>query len=79
MVDAFHIQMEDEFFGVYWLQNFATAMLDAKYEYVSVRQVIDNSTHLNLHQKADLLQVLEDNQKMFDGTLGVYPHKKNSY
>eukprot|EP00956_Cyclotella_meneghiniana_P021042 scaffold37820_cov36-Cyclotella_meneghiniana.AAC.2 len=42
MVNAFHVQMEDEFFGVDWLQNFATAMLDAKYEYVSVRQVIDN-------------------------------------
>jgi hypothetical protein len=33
-------------------------------------------THLNAHQKADLLQVLQKNQTMFDGTLGVYPHKK---
>ena len=76
MVDAFHIQVEDELFGEDWLDCFATAMLDARYEYVSVRQVIDNLSHLNMHQKADLLQVLEDNQQMFDGTLGVYPHKK---
>jgi hypothetical protein len=33
-------------------------------------------THLNAHQKADLLQVLQENDKMFNGTLGVYPHKK---
>jgi hypothetical protein len=33
-------------------------------------------THLNAHQKADLLQVLQENNKMFNGTLGIYPHKK---
>jgi hypothetical protein len=33
-------------------------------------------THLKAHQKADLLQVLQENDKMFDGNLGVYPHKK---
>ena len=76
MADAFHIQVEEELFGEDWLQCFATAILDAKYEFVSVSQVIDNLTHLNMHQKADLLQVLKDNQSMFDGTLGVYPHKK---
>jgi hypothetical protein len=76
MVDDFHIQVENELFGEDWLQNFAVVMLDAKYEYTAVRQVIDELTHLNMHQKADLLQVLEKHQKMFDGTLGVYPHKK---
>ncbi len=33
-------------------------------------------THLNAHQKADLLRVLQENNKMFDETLEVYPHKK---
>ncbi len=33
-------------------------------------------THLNAHQKADLLQVLQENGKIVNGTLGVYPHKK---
>jgi hypothetical protein len=51
-------------------------MFDAKYECVNVHQVIDTLSHLNKHQKANLLQVLTANQKMFDGTLGVYPHKK---
>ena len=76
MVDAFHIQVEDELLGEDWLDNFATAILDAKYDYVSVGQVIDTLSHLNMHQKADLLKVLQDNQQMFGGTLGVYPHKK---
>ncbi len=33
-------------------------------------------THPSAHQKADLLRVLQENKKLFDGTLGVYPHKK---
>ncbi len=33
-------------------------------------------THLNAHQKADLLRLLQENNKMFNGTLGVYPHKR---
>ncbi len=33
-------------------------------------------THLNAHQKADFLQVQQENDMMFDGTLGVYPHRK---
>jgi hypothetical protein len=41
MADAFHIQVEEELFGEDWLQYFATAMLDAKYEYQNVHQVID--------------------------------------
>jgi hypothetical protein len=76
MVDAFHILVENELFGEDWLENFATTMLDAKYEFIDVRQVIDQQSHLNMHQKADLLEVLAKHQKMFDGTLGVYPHKK---
>ena len=76
MVDSFHIQVENELFGEDWLQSFAIAMLDAKYEFTQVRDVVDQLSHLNMHQKADLLQVLQKHQKMFDGTLGVYPHKK---
>ncbi|KAL7532803.1 LOW QUALITY PROTEIN: hypothetical protein ACHAWF_004247, partial [Thalassiosira exigua] len=41
-----------------------------------VRDVVQQQTHLNDKQKADLLSVLEENAKIFDGTLGVYPHKK---
>ncbi len=74
--DMFHIQVKDKIFGEDWLECFATEILDAKYEKTDVAEVVKRLTHLNAHQKADLLQVLQENNKMFDGTLGVYPHKK---
>ena len=58
MVDMFHIQTEEELLGEDWLHNFAVHILDAKYELVDVRDVIDQQTHLNAHQKATLLEVL---------------------
>jgi hypothetical protein len=76
MEDMFHIQVEDKIFGGDWLECFATEVLDAKYEKTDVAEVVKGLTHLNAHQKADLLWLLQENNKMFDGTLGVYPHKK---
>ncbi len=76
MEDMFHIQVKDELFGEDWLGCFAAEILDAKYEKTDVVELVKGLTHLNAHQKAELLQVLQENGKMFDGTLGVYPHKK---
>ncbi len=76
MEDMFHIQVKDELFEEDWLKPFATKILDAKYERTDVVEVVKGLTDLNAHQKADLLQVLKENDKMFDGTLGVYPHIK---
>jgi hypothetical protein len=76
MENIFHIQVKDEIFGEDWLGCFTMEILDAKYEKTDVVEVVKGLTHLNAHQKADLLQVLQENNKMFDGTLGVYSHKK---
>jgi hypothetical protein len=76
MEDSFHFQCEDELFGEDWLQCYITRILDTKYENTDVRDVIDGLTHLSAQQKGDLLEILLENQKMFDGTLGVYPHRK---
>jgi hypothetical protein len=76
MEDMFHIQVKDKIFGDDWLECFATEILDAKYEKADVAEVVKGLTHLNAHQKADLLEVLQENDKIFYGTLGVYPHKK---
>jgi hypothetical protein len=67
-----HIQVEDKIFGEDWLQCFATEILDANYEKTDVAEVVKGLTHPNAHQKADLLRVLQENDKMFNGTLGVY-------
>ncbi len=76
MEDMFHIQVKDKIFSEDRLECFATEILDAKYEKTDVAEVMKGLTHLNAHQKADLLWVLQENDKTFNGTLGVYPHKK---
>jgi hypothetical protein len=50
--------------------------LDTKYEKTDVAEVTKRLTYQNVHQKADLLLVLQENKKMFNGTLGIHPHKK---
>ncbi len=55
MKDLFHIQVEDKIFGEDWLECFATEILDAKYERTDVAEVVKGPTHLNAHQKADML------------------------
>jgi hypothetical protein len=55
MEDMFHIQVEDELFGEDLLKCFRTKILDAKYEKTDVVKVMKGLTHLNAHQKADLL------------------------
>ncbi len=79
MEDMFCIQVEDKLIGKDWLECFAEEIQDAKYERTDVIEAVKGLTHLNAHQKADLLWVLWKKDKMFDGTLGVYPHKKVSY
>jgi hypothetical protein len=78
MVETIEIQLEDDFFGMDWydLTCYAFEILDAKYENVLVDDVIDELEHLNAQQKNDLRQVLSEHIKLFDGTLGVYPHRK---
>ncbi len=55
---------------------YAVEILDAKYEKVEVDEVLNHLTHLNLQQKEDLKQVLQEHTRLFDRTLGVYPHRK---
>jgi hypothetical protein len=55
MEDMFHIQVKDELFGEDRLKSFAAEILDAKYEKTDVVEVMKGLTHLNAHQKADLL------------------------
>jgi hypothetical protein len=54
----------------------ASEILNAKYGEVSTDDVVDQLTHLNEKQKQDLKVLLKNFTKLFNGTLGVYPHKK---
>jgi hypothetical protein len=66
------------FFCIYWYDPtcYASEILDAKYEKILVDDAIDQLDHLNAQQKNDLKRVLNEHIKLFDGTLGVYPHRK---
>jgi hypothetical protein len=79
MEDMSHLQVEDKLFDEDWLKWFATEILDAKYENTDVAEIVKGLTHLNVHQKADLLWVLLENKMIFSGTFGIYPHKKDTH
>ncbi len=78
MAEFIEIQQEVVFFGMDWYDPtcFAIEILDAKYEKVQIEEVLNPLEHLSTQQKADLKQVLSVFTKLFDGTLGVYRHKK---
>ncbi len=78
MAHIVEIQQEKEPFGMDWYDStcYAVEILDSKYEKVEVDEVTNHLTHLSLWQKEDLKQVLQEHSKLFDGTLGVYPHRK---
>jgi hypothetical protein len=54
---------------------YAVEILDAKYEKVEIDEVI-NQLNSDPQQKEDLKKILQGHTKLFDGTLGVYPHRK---
>ena len=72
----FCLQLEDDLLGKGWLDCYATKILDAKYEWKDIEDVVKEMTHLEESQKNDLLEVLKKHASIFDSTLGLYPHKK---
>jgi hypothetical protein len=56
---------------------YTSEILDAKYEKKSTDDVVNQLRHLSDIQKQDLELLLKDFTRLFDGMLGVYPHKKS--
>ena len=54
----------------------SSPVMDAKYEKTSIQDVVEKQTHLSQNQKDNLQAILSKHKKLFDGTLGVYPHRK---
>ena len=71
-----YVQVENELFGEDWLDSYATTILDAKYEKADILEVLNNQKQLNTAQRNDLFRFLKKHESLFDGTLGVYPHKQ---
>jgi hypothetical protein len=76
MMEACYTREEEESFGEDFLDAFATPILDAKYEQVDVDDAADNQKHLTPTQREEFKAVFHKYRKLFDGTLGVFPHKK---
>ena len=79
MAESLEVQREaEEIFGMDWYDPtcYASEILDAKYGEVSTDDVADQLTHLTADQRNDLKILFRDFTKLFNGTLGVYPHRK---
>lgn len=86
MLDSYFLQEEEEileyeaymdhYISSGYDHSYAAEILDAKYEQVDIEEVVRGQTHLNDTQKQDLRELLNEHTKLFDGTLGVYPHKE---
>jgi hypothetical protein len=78
IAEIIEVQQEEELLGMDWYDPtcYAVEILDAKYEKVEVDEVTDHLSHLNPQQNEDLKRVLQEHTKLFEETLGVYPHRK---
>ena len=77
MTGSFLIQSEEELFGDDWFESYAIEeILDAKYDKMDINDLIANQKHLNAKQQQQLRQLFMKYEKLFDGTLGFYPHKE---
>ncbi len=69
---------EQNLFSNTFTNTFATHILDAKYEQANIRDVACNQHPLLLDQRRNLYNILSKHMKLFDGSLGVYPHKTST-
>ena len=58
------------------MELLTTTILDATYNKVDLDKVTNDQKHLNKKQQRELKKVLIKFKKLFDRTLGVYPHRK---
>ena len=76
LVDMLYAQEDEEWFGDEFMELLATTILDATYNKIHFEEVINDQKHLNKKQRRELKKVLIKYEKLFYGTIGVYPHRK---
>jgi len=78
MTEVLQVQQEMELFGMDWQDPkcYAVEILDAKYEKIATDDVVNQLEYLSPHQKEELKTVIKNFEKLFNGTLGVYPYRK---
>ena len=76
LVDKLYSQEEEECFGEDFMELLATTILDATYKKVHLDEVINNQKHLTKKQQMELIKVLIKFEKIFEGKIGLYLHRK---
>ena len=77
MADLFLIQSKEELFGDDWFKSYAVEKIfDEKYVKMDIDELMANQQQLEDNQHRQLKQLFMKYEKLFDGTLGLYPHKK---
>ena len=80
MVESLKVHRQEEaIFCRDWYNPdcFATTILDAKYKKVNVDDIVKQIIHLRESQQDNICTVLKKFTKLFDSTLGVYPHRNS--
>ena len=67
---------EEDLFGDAFMYGPEGPIKESKYEQVDPSEVVKQQTHLTPDQCSSLQKVLESVNRLFNGTLGCYPHKK---
>ena len=67
---------EDEILCNGSYKSYAVEIIERKYEEISTKDVVKAQKHLTPLQQRMLKKVLDNNVELFDGKLGLYPHKK---
>ena len=74
LVDALYAQRGKNWFGDDFMESLATTILDATYNKVDLDKVICDQKHSTKKQQRELKKVIVKFKKLFNRTLGMYPH-----
>ncbi len=76
LLSPLELESEPDLIANQVADTFATRILDAKYNQANIHNVAFNQHHLLLDQRRDLFNILSKHKKLFDCSLGIYPHKQ---
>ena len=68
-VESFHVGDSD---SIKEANKRIQGILEAKYQAANLREICNNSMHLDVRQQEKLFQLLSKYESLFDGTLGTW-------
>eukprot|EP01082_Thalassiosira_pseudonana_P010583 g9231.t1 g9231 contig36:162528-164371(+) len=80
VLDACYMHDEEYELEIDWLDGYLSnpiPILDAKYEKADIDEVTTMQKHLTKEQQRELATLLRKHEKLFNGTLGLYPQESS--